>query len=197
MALAHLRLVVQRGLDKTAPLWPELREASAWGREAAQILANPDQVCAAEVRERYEAWLRTLTGQQAREGWLGQVATTFLKVSANYLDGLFHCYDVADLPSTNNDLERRFGTLRYHERRASGRRAVSGGLILRGAVRVVAILSGGQPEEAAEQLRLKDREAWQRLREQLDRRAESRRAQRRFRRDPLAYLTKLEQQLLK
>ncbi len=154
-------------------------------------------MCGAEVRERYEAWLRTLTSQQAREGWLGQVATTFLKVSANYLDGLFHCYDVPDLPSTNNDLERRFGTLRYHERRASGRRAVSGRLILRGAVRVVTILSMRQPEAAAEQLRLKDREAWQRLREQLDRRAESRRAQRRFRRDPLAYLTKLEQQLLK
>jgi hypothetical protein len=197
VALAHLRLVVQRGLDKTAPLWPELREASAWGREAAQILANPDQVCAAEVRERYEAWLRTLTGQQAREGWLGQVVTTFLKVSANYLDGLFHCYDVPDLPSTNNDLERRFGTLRYHERRASGRRAVSGRLVLRGAVRVVAILDAAQPEAVAEQLRLKDREAWQRLREQLDTRAERRRAQRRFRRDPPAYLAELEQQLLK
>ena len=149
------------------------------------------------MRERYEAWLRTLTSQQAREGWLGQVAATFLKVSANYLDGLFHCYDVADLPSTNNDLERRFGTLRYHERRASGRRAISGRLILRGAARVVAILSGGQPEEAAEQLHLRDRAAWQRLREQLDTRAERRRAQRRFRCDPAAYLAKLEQQLLK
>ena len=142
------------------------------------------------------AWLATLRHHQAREGWLEQVVTTVLKVSANYLDGLFHCYDVADLPSTNNDLERRFGTLRYHERRASGRRAVSGRLVLRGAVRVVAILDAAQPEAAAEQLRLKDREAWQRLREQLDTRAESRRAQRRFRRDPTAYLAKLEQQLL-
>jgi hypothetical protein len=195
--LAHLRLVVQRGLDKTAPLWPELREATAWGCQAAQLLANPEQGCGAEVRERYEAWLRTLTSQQAREGWLGQVATTFLKVSANYLDGLFHCYDVLDLPSTNNDLERRFGTLRYHERRASGRRAVSGRLILRGAVRVVAILTAEPPDEAAEQLHLKDREAWRKLREQLDTRAESRRAQRRFRRDPSAYLASLEQQLLK
>ncbi len=195
--MAHLRLVVQRGLDKTAPLWPELREATAWSCQAAQILANTEQLCGAEVRKRYEAWLRTLTNQQAREGWLGQVATTFLKVSANYLDGLFHCYDVADLPATNNDLERRFGTLRYHERRASGRRAVSGRLVLRGAVRVVAILNTAPPEQAAEQLRLKDREAWQRLREPLDTRAESRRAQRRFRRDPAAYLATLEQQLLK
>ena len=193
---------MQRGLDVTAPLWPELREAATWAQQAAQILANAEQLCGAEVRERYEAWLATLRSQQLREGWLGQVAMTFLKVSANYLDGLFHCYTVPDLPATNNDLERCFGTLRYHERRASGRRAVSGGLVLRGAVRVVAVLSAARPEQAAEQLRLKDRTAWQRpgtrLRvQQLDTRAESRRAQRRFRRDPAGYLTKLEQLLLK
>ncbi len=122
---------------------------------------------------------------------------TLLKVTASYRGGLFHCYDVPDLPATNNDLERRFGTLRYHERRASGRRAVSGRLILRGAVRVVTVLSVVRPEQDAEPLRLKDRAAWQRLRQQLDTRAESRRAQRRFRKDPVGYLTKLEQQLLK
>jgi hypothetical protein len=65
---------------------------------------------------------------------------------------LFHCYTVPDLPATNNDLERRFGTLRYHERRSSGRRAVSGGLVLRGAVRVVAVLSADRLEDASEQL---------------------------------------------
>ncbi len=190
-------MVVQRGLDVSAPLWPELREAATWAQQAAQILANPEHVCGAEVRERYEAWLSTLTSQYSRAGWLGHVATTYLKVTANYRGGLFHCYDVPDLPATNNDLERRFGTLRYHERRTSGRRAVSGRLVLRGAVRVVAVLRAARPEQAAESLRLKDREAWQNLRKQLATRAESRRAQRRFRNDPASYLTKLEQQLLK
>ena len=138
-----------------------------------------------------------LRQQQPREGWIGRVISNFLKVTANYGDGLFHCYDVPALPSTNNDLERRFGTLRYHARRTSGRRAVSGTLVLRGAVRVVAILSAGRAEEAAERLCLKDRAAWQELRKQLATRAESRRAQRRFRKDPAAYLATLEQQLLK
>ena len=101
-----------------------------------------------------------------------------------------------DLPATNNDLERRFGTLRYHERRCSGRRAVSGGLVLRGAVRVVTVLSAERLNEAAEMLRPNDREAWYKLRQELERRAETRRAQRRFRRDPTAYLAQLEQQLL-
>jgi hypothetical protein len=123
------------------------------------------------VRDQYEQLLATLTSQQARGDWLGSVARNFLKVSANYGDGLFHCYGVPDLPATNNDLERRFGKLRYHERRSSGRRAVSGGLVLRGAVRVVTVLSADRPEDGSEQLRLRDREAWRKLLPQLELRA--------------------------
>jgi hypothetical protein len=124
------------------------------------------------------------------------MAKIFLKVTANYGEALFHCYDVPDLPATNNDLERRFGTRRYHKRRSSGRRAVSAGLVLRGAVRVVTVLSAGREEKATEQLRLHDREVWRTLRQHLGQRAESRRAQRRFRRDPVTYLAMLEQQFL-
>ncbi len=195
--MAHLRLVVQRGLDATANLWPDVREACTWVRQAAHILANHEQQDGAGVRSQYEQLLAMLRCQQAGDDWLTSVAKTFLKVTANYGDALFQCYDVPDLPATNNDLERRFGTLRYHERRSSGRRAVSGGLVLRGAVRVVTVLSAERLKEEAELLRPKDREAWQRLRQQLEKRAESRRAQRRFRRDPAAYLAKLEQQFLK
>ena len=194
--MAHLRLVVQRGLDKTAQLWPEVREATRWVHQAAHILANEEQQDGAEVRDQYAQLLARLMRQQARDDWLGSVARTFLKVTTNYGDGLFHCYDEADLPATNNDLERRFGKLRYHERRSSGRRAVSGGLVLRGAVRVVAVLSADRLDDATEQLRLRDREAWRKLRQQLELRAESRRAQRRFRQNPEVYLATLEQQLL-
>ncbi len=134
--------------------------------------------------------------QQAAAGALAGALAHFRKVTASYWPGLFHCYDTPDLPRTNNALEQCFGSLRYHERRASGRRAMSGRLVLRGAVRVVAVLSAKRPEEATADLRLRDRAAWQRLRQQLDARAETRRAQRRFRRDPVVYLAALEQQLL-
>ena len=49
----------------------------------------------------------------------------FRKVTRSYWSGLFHCYDVADLPRTNNDLEQLFGAHRYHERRSSGRKVYS------------------------------------------------------------------------
>src|SRR3712207_8356057 len=62
----------------------------------------------------------------------------FLKVTVSYWPCRFHCYGVADLPRTNNDLEHLFGSNRYHERRATGRKTASPGTVLRGAVRLIA-----------------------------------------------------------
>ena len=59
----------------------------------------------------------------------------FLKVSKSYWPGLFQCYAFADVPRTNNDLEHAFGSHRYHERRASGRRRASPGLVVMGSWR--------------------------------------------------------------
>ena len=65
--------------------------------------------------------LREMRKEQATAGPLPPAVAHFLKVSASYWPGLFHCYDVAGLPRTNNDLEQYFGSARYHQRRASGR----------------------------------------------------------------------------
>ncbi len=45
-----------------------------------------------------------------------------MTVSRSDGPGLFACYDVAGVPRTNNDLERAFGSHRYHKRRATGRK---------------------------------------------------------------------------
>lgn len=126
---------------------------------------------------------------------LAPAVDQFLKVTASYGPGLFHCYDVPGLPRTNNALEQYFGAARHHERRATGRKGASPGLVVRGAVRVVAAVAthGQQFDETA--LRPTDLAAWQRLRQQLQVRQEARCAQRRFRRDPDAYLTALEEAL--
>src|SRR5918992_794130 len=76
-----------------------------------------------------------------RGGSLAEAVDHFLKVTRSYWPGLFHCYAVADLPRTNNDLEQLFGAHRYHERRSSGRKVASPGLVVRGAVRVPAALA--------------------------------------------------------
>ena len=67
---------------------------------------------------------------------VGKQLQNFVKVTKSYWPGLFRCYASADIPRTNNDLEHLFGSHRYHERRASGRKRASPGLVVRGSVRV-------------------------------------------------------------
>ncbi len=138
-----------------------------------------------------------MTQQRDTAGTLASAVTHFLKVTDSYQPGLFHCYSVPDLPRTNNDLEHYFGTGRYLERRTTGRKVAGPTLVIRGAVRLIAaVVTHGHPFDA-EELGPVDREKWLTLRRQLDARHEARRAQRRFRRNPQAFLTALEDQLLK
>jgi hypothetical protein len=105
----------------------------------------------------------------------------------------FHCYNIEDLPRTNNDLEHVFGASRYHERRASGRQGAAASLVVRGCARLVAAVATRQracpfcADDLAQY-------AWRALRVSLDRRQH---AQRRFRRNSATYLAKLEIQLVK
>lgn len=123
-------------------------------------------------------------------------ATHFYRVTRSYWRGLFHCYDVPDVPRTNNDLEQYFGKARHHERRATGHKRATSALVVRGSVRVVAAVATPLGAWSAEDLRPTSVEGWRRLREQLEARHESRRAARRFRRDPEKYLAQLEDHLL-
>ena len=121
----------------------------------------------------------------------------FLKVTRSYWPGLFPCYDVADLPRTNNELEQLFGSYRYHERRCSGRKVACPGTVVRGSVRLVsAAATRLRPIEAAD-LVPSDPDAWRELRRSLERRQTVRTLGRRFRRDPVAYLRSLEDSLIK
>ncbi|NTX04380.1 hypothetical protein HUA75_21645 [Myxococcus sp. CA040A] len=106
---------------------------------------------------------------------------------------LFHCYDVPDLPRTDNDLEHLFGTCRYHERRAWGRVRASAGLVVRGAVRLPAIASALLlPALDGPYLEPGNINDWQRLRFQLEQRRVPRILGRRFRANPDGYLRDIE-----
>jgi len=149
------------------------------------------------VRHDYEELIDAMTQPDALLLPLAGALAHFEKVTRRYWPGLFHCYDVADLPRTNNDLEQYFGSARYHERRATGRRGASPGLVVRGPVRVLAAVATQGRRFAAADLRPTQPGAWQRLRARLSVRQEMRRHQSRFRKDPAAYLAALEAQLLK
>lgn len=134
---------------------------------------------------------------QATVGPLQPAVAHFLKVSASYWPGLFHCYDIPGLPQTNNDQEQSFGSARYHERRTSGRVHASPGTVVRGSVRVLASTASRIHQFSEDELRHPNLACWADLRRALETRQEARRQQGRFRKDPAAYLAALESMLLK
>jgi hypothetical protein len=99
------------------------------------------------------------------------------------------------VPRTNNDPEQLFGSHRYHERRASGRKVASPGLVVRGGVRLVSGVMTRLGEVQVEELAPQAVGDWQELRQDLERRRHTRVQGRRFRRNPRAYLRELEEKI--
>jgi hypothetical protein len=165
--------------------------------QAAHILADEGGRSVEELRRDYRRLLSEMSARKEQAGALCGAVSLFLKVTKSYWKGLFRCYRFPDLPRTNNDLEHCFGSARYHERRASGRRNASPAMVVRGSVRVVAAVATPPEGLTATDIRPADVERWRTLRASLEKRRESRRAQLRFRRNPDAYLSRLEEQLLK
>ncbi len=193
--LKRLRQLLRRGLEETATLWPAVRVAYRWVKQVAQLLANKAQRSAAEVRRRMSHILSAMRQASAKTeaAELRQQLQHFVKVTKSYWPGLFRCYASKDLPRTNNDLEHLFGSHRYHERRASGRKRASPSLVVRGSVRVMAGLATRLRPEEGLQLPSGYLDQWRTGRADLEKRREARRQQRRFRRAPVTYLQKLEE----
>jgi hypothetical protein len=196
--LKRLRQLLRRGLDETADLFPNVRAAYQWVKRVAHILKNDAELPAKKVRRRLVQLLVRMRQAAAttQEPWVGTSLNHFLKATKSYWPGLFRCYDATDLPRTNNDLEHTFGSHRYHERRASGRRSASPGLVVMGSARVISGLATRLRPEEGLVLRPGYVAGWQELRAELAPRRESRRKQRRFRHAPAAYLAVLEQRCL-
>jgi hypothetical protein len=163
----------------------------------AVALRNKKRLDAAGVRRRYRGLLGAVARHRRATGRLSEAFAHFLKVTRSYWPGLFACYDEAELPRTNNELEQLFGSYRYHERRCSGRKVACPGTVVRGSVRLVAATATRLRSIEVADLIPADPMAWKDLRGSLGRRQAVRTLGRRFRRDPAAYLQSLEEALIK
>jgi hypothetical protein len=191
-----LRAIVGKGLETTEALWPDVRVAFGWVHRAATILRNKRGLDAAGVRRRYRGLVAAIARRRRTAGRLADAFAHFLKVTRSYWPGLFHGYDVAGPPRTNNDLEQFFGSYRYHERRASGRKVACPGTVVRGSVRLVAAAATRlRPIDVADLVPC-DLSRWRDLRGSLGRRQAARTLGLRFRRDPMVYLRSLEDSLI-
>ncbi len=170
--------------------------AFGWVWRLAVVLANKKGRDAATVQRRYRRVIAALARHRESLGSLTEAFAHLRKVTRSYWPGLFRCYDVADLPRTNNDLEQFFGSYRYHERRCSGRKVACPGTVVRGSVRLVAAATTRLRPIGVTDLIPWDLSAWRDLRERLERRQAIRTLGRRFRRDPAAYLQSLEDAII-
>jgi hypothetical protein len=191
-----LDALLARGLTATAASWPAIRLAYGWVHRAAHLLGQAEEQRVELRRRDYRALLAEMSQRRAEVERLEPAIAHFLKVTTSYWPGLFHCYEVPDLPRTNNDLEHFFGSARYQERRATGRKFAAPSTVVRGAVRLVAAVATRLKPFSADELRPTHLPAWRQLRRDLAQRHEARREQYRFRRTPEAYLARAEAVLL-
>ena len=193
--MQRLRTAVRRALEVAGEAFAPLMLAFGWVHQAAHILGRVGRDSGA-VRAQLGGLLGAMRRHRASVGALGSAVDHFLKVSRSYWPGLFACYDAPDLPRTNNDLEQAFGSHRYHERRASGRKGASPSLVLRGAAKLIAGLATRSREVGAADLAAADPVRWQQLRTELEERRHRRVERRHFRSNSDSYLKDLENKLI-
>jgi hypothetical protein len=191
--LRKLRGLLAKGLERTHALWPDIRATYRWVHAAARILKNTAGRAAEDVKACYARLLEEWHKRKDACSRLGEAVDRFLKVTGSYRPGLFHYLEVAGLPATNNGLEQFFGSQRHHERRTTGRKGASPSLIVRGPVRVLAATLTRLAPVSAADLAAVDVATWRQTRERLKQRHHARVMRARFRRNPAAYLTDLEQ----
>jgi hypothetical protein len=192
--LRRLNGVLRNALAVAGEAFAPLYLAFGWVHRAAHILGQ-DGLSGAVVRSQLGGLLGAMRRHRASVDELAPAVDHFVRVSRSYWSGLFACYDAPGLPRTNNDLERAFGSHRYHERRATGRKGASPSLVLRGAAKLVAGLATRHREVSVADLAGADRTEWERVRAELEVRRERRVERRRFRQNPDAYLHDLENKL--
>jgi hypothetical protein len=106
--------------------YTDLRQAADWLQAIAHILDPDDKPprTGIEVRQELFAYLDTIPKEGPLPSLLERFYQAILKTSRNYAPGLFHCYDLAGLPRTNNDRESEFRDLNRRLLQTSGQKGL-------------------------------------------------------------------------
>jgi hypothetical protein len=139
---AHLRqwyTVLDKLLPTYAASFAEIQQALDWVADIATILDSPLPTVAkpgvggAAVALHLAHHLGRLADLTALPPWLTQFRDDLLALSERYWAGLFHCYDIVGVPTTNNAHESLFGQTKRQLRRQLGVSELREALLRRGA----------------------------------------------------------------
>jgi hypothetical protein len=111
--LERLRLGLQSALQAAQTEYVLLRQAANWLEKISAILdpeRNPTRH-ADQVKQELSAYLQEIQTQSLENSRLLTFYQVIAKTTRSYEPGLFHCYDLPELPRTNNDRESEFRDL--------------------------------------------------------------------------------------
>jgi hypothetical protein len=108
--LAHLHQGLRTALLPFADEYRDLQQGATWLREIDHILTPVDgyPTNSGQVAQHLRSYLDDLLKLSDLSPPLDAFRRHLDKVSTSYWPGLFHCYELAELPRTNNDLESHF-----------------------------------------------------------------------------------------
>lgn len=199
--LARLRTLIGRAQERCGARAAELRAAQAHLLTIAHTLEPPSAADGApamglQVRRRVEACLAEIEAAMADgrlAAWLSPALTHLVTVLRRLGDGLYHCYDVPDLPRTDNGLEQFYRRVKACERRITGHRRSDRFVMRLGAFAVYAVPAAEQTEATLlRQMAGVPAPAWQGERANLRAITARQTTMWRFRRRRAAFLADLE-----
>jgi hypothetical protein len=125
--LAQLYQGLQSALAPFAQTYQTFQQGAAWLRDIAYILEPTASQAGggAQVAGQLRAYLDTVVRWPKVTPTLYTFGRHLDKVSRSYWPGLFHCYDVPELPRTNNALESRFRDTSRRLLRTTGQKGLT------------------------------------------------------------------------
>jgi hypothetical protein len=167
---------------------------------AGDTLRNQGMVVSnATVGQAFDAWCQELREQLASDGLSkteAQCLKHFVHVTTNMRPRLICCYDLVDMPRTNNDMEGFIRSLKTRYRRISGRKNWRGYLLRYGrsvAYYEARVRMGEGTEEMEARLRQVPPSRWRAARAEQRAGHEEQLKQYRFRHKRTQFLERLEE----
>ena len=106
----------------------QLKRQSAWVIELARLFEPADEQgpppTARQVKQDVKQFLEHLEHDAAEHPADAEVIAGIVKAVRHRWWGLFTCYQITNVPSSNNDLETFFKDMKHHQRRITGRKSV-------------------------------------------------------------------------
>jgi hypothetical protein len=108
--------------------YAQLKHQSTWIIELARLFEPCDKHghprTTRQVKREVKQFLEQLEQKAIASPDEAKVIASILKAVRHRWWGLFTCYRVSNVPSSNNDLETFFKDMKHHQRRITGRKSV-------------------------------------------------------------------------